>query len=116
MRDILKSSFFFTLVLFSSCSQDPVRDARTDINLQRAEGTSLRVISWNVNRDSFMKHPEKFRAIVAAADQDILLLDEVSGGSSAEAVVQALIGLRGAADTLWPPTGRCATASPTSAS
>ena len=38
----------------------------------------VRVLSWNVSDDAFVREPAAFRALMRRADADILLLDEVS--------------------------------------
>ncbi|HEX6037466.1 endonuclease/exonuclease/phosphatase family protein [Longimicrobium sp.] len=58
--------------------------------LARAPGTDLRVVSWNVGRETMFRQPDAFGAILRALDPDLLLLDEVAGGHSAPEV-QALL-------------------------
>ena len=41
----------------------------------------LRVLSWNISDDSFESHPAEFQALLARAEPDVLLLDEVSPSS-----------------------------------
>jgi endonuclease/exonuclease/phosphatase family metal-dependent hydrolase len=54
--------------------------------LARPEGTSLRVMSWNVSGRNLLERSERFRRIVSAVRPDLLLLDEVSAGLSSEAI------------------------------
>jgi hypothetical protein len=43
----------------------------------KGPGTSVRILSWNVSGDAFAKYPNDFRSVLARADADIILLDEV---------------------------------------
>ena len=61
----------------------------------------LRVLSWNVSGDSFVKHPEAFRQHLVAADPDLILLDEAAGTRGPEDLRPLLNGLRGPADKRW---------------
>lgn len=54
--------------------------------LARAPGTDLRVVSWNVGREDLFRQPEGFGAILRPLAPDLLMLDEVAGGHSAEEV------------------------------
>jgi endonuclease/exonuclease/phosphatase family metal-dependent hydrolase len=67
----------------------------------RAPGTAFRVLSWNVDRTAHIRERSAFRALVGAADPDLLLLSEVADTTSPAAVRAALWGLRGPADTVW---------------
>lgn len=58
--------------------------------LARAAGTEFRVVSWNVARQALFQHPDDFGAILRALDPDLLLLDEVAGGHSADEVAALL--------------------------
>jgi endonuclease/exonuclease/phosphatase family metal-dependent hydrolase len=66
----------------------------------RAAAT-LRVLSWNVSGDSFVKHPEAFRQHLLAADPDLILLDEAAGTRGPDDLRPLLDGLRGPTDTKW---------------
>ena len=65
--------------------------------LARAPGTALRVLSWNVSRDSFYVNLDAFHRVLAAIDADILILDEMPGTSNAAELRAALGGLGDAA-------------------
>ncbi|MFQ5675326.1 MAG: endonuclease/exonuclease/phosphatase family protein [bacterium] len=91
----------FSFVGFHYCAEDPNTGNETDLGFARLPETSFRVLSWNVNRDSFARHPEQFRAVMSAVNPDIFLLDEVTENSSAREVVEVLMELNGPADTLW---------------
>lgn len=58
--------------------------------LGRAEPTDFRTVVWNVARDAFLRHPEPFGRVLAALDPDLVLLDEVPPGSSAEGIAELL--------------------------
>lgn len=58
--------------------------------LARAEGTDLRVVSWNVGREDVFEQEDAFGALLRPLAPDLLVLDEVAGGHSA-AEVQALL-------------------------
>ncbi|HEX2211849.1 MAG TPA: endonuclease/exonuclease/phosphatase family protein [Longimicrobium sp.] len=54
--------------------------------LARAPGTDVRVVSWNVGREDLFRQPDAFGIILRALAPDLLVLDEVAGGHSAEEV------------------------------
>lgn len=68
--------------------------------LARAPGTDVRVVSWNVGRETIFQQPEAYGALLRALDPDLLLLDEVAGGHSA-AEVQALLDRVVPGDAPW---------------
>jgi exonuclease III len=41
-------------------------------------------LSWNVSGEAFASHPDEFRALLASASPDLVLLDEVAPSTSAE--------------------------------
>lgn len=53
----------------------------------------VRVFSWNVSNDAFVKDPAAFRALVRKARADILLLDEVAPTTNEQQIRAALAGL-----------------------
>jgi hypothetical protein len=53
----------------------------------------VRVLSWNVSSDAFVRDPAAFRALVQRAQADILLLDEVSPSTTGSQIREALPGL-----------------------
>jgi hypothetical protein len=57
--------------------------------LARAPGTAFRLLSWNVNGQGFIDHPEPFRRAIAALRPDVILLDEML--PQARAAVDSLL-------------------------
>lgn len=57
-----------------------------------AAGEVLRVFSWNLSSDAFVKDPAAFRGLVRQSRADILLLDEVSPSTNAQQILGALAG------------------------
>jgi hypothetical protein len=68
--------------------------------LARAPGTDFRVVSWNVGREDLFRQPEAFGALLRPLAPDLLLLDEVAGGRSAEEV-EALLDRIFPGDRPW---------------
>jgi hypothetical protein len=68
--------------------------------LARAPETDFRVVSWNVGREDMFQQPDVFGAILRALAPDLLLLDEVAGGHSAEEV-EALLNRILPGDQPW---------------
>lgn len=60
----------------------------------------VRVLSWNVSEDGFVRDPAAFRALVRRADPDILLLDEVSP-SATDTQLRDVLPELAAADGAW---------------
>ena len=56
-------------------------------------GDAVRVLSWNVSSDAFVRDPSSFRALLTSADADILLFDEV-GPDTTEAQLRAALARR----------------------
>jgi endonuclease/exonuclease/phosphatase family metal-dependent hydrolase len=69
--------------------------------ITRSPDTAFRVLSWNVSGSAFTEHAAEYRKILRLLDPDILLLDEVEGGQTADDIVAVVRGLRGATDTTW---------------
>lgn len=80
------------VVLQSPAATDP---------LARTEGTSLRVVSWNVARNSLVERREAVGRILAALDPDLLLLDEVTAQVDGEWIRELLAGLPGDRPGSW---------------
>jgi len=55
---------------------------------------SVRVLSWNVSDDGFVTRPVEFASILAWANPDIVLLDEVAPTADAAYLVRSLSALR----------------------
>jgi endonuclease/exonuclease/phosphatase family metal-dependent hydrolase len=68
--------------------------------LARAPGTDVRAVSWNVGRETIFREPEAYGAILRALAPDLLMLDEVAGGHSAEEV-EALLNRVVPGDRPW---------------
>ncbi len=66
-----------------------------------ARAGPLRVLSWNVSTDAFVKNPAAFRALVRKAGADVLLLDEVAPSASERELREALAGLGGVDGDDW---------------
>jgi hypothetical protein len=62
---------------------------------------AFRVLSWNVSDDAFVRDPPAFKAMLARADADILLLDEVSPATTAGQLSAVLAGPRGEGSKPW---------------
>jgi endonuclease/exonuclease/phosphatase family metal-dependent hydrolase len=83
-------------VLSQAGSTDPSRPV-----IPRPAHTAFRVLSWNVSGDDFTKQSASYKKIFRLLDADILLLDEVEGGRTADEIAANVRGLRGAKDTAW---------------
>jgi endonuclease/exonuclease/phosphatase family metal-dependent hydrolase len=59
-------------------------------DLERAAGTAVRVLAWNVGDRTPLLRPEPFRRVLRAADPDVVLLDELNPALD-EAGVRALL-------------------------
>lgn len=68
--------------------------------LARAPGTDVRVVSWNVGREDLFQQPDAFGALLRALSPDLLMLDEVAGGHSADEV-EALLNRILPGDRPW---------------
>lgn len=58
--------------------------------LPRHQDAAFRVVVWNVSRESFFDNAADFRRVLAAVDADLLILDEMAPGVSAEAIAAQL--------------------------
>ncbi len=67
-------------------NQQPVGNAAV------SAGDGVRVLSWNVSSDAFVRDPASFRALLTRADADIFLLDEVSPAATETQLRAALPG------------------------
>lgn len=66
-----------------------------------APASMFRVLEWNVSNRAWMEHRAESRAVLRAADPDVVVLVQVAGGTSEEEIRGMLEGLRGPADTTW---------------
>ncbi len=64
-------------------------------------GEGVRVLSWNVSKDAFVRAPASFRALLTRADADILLFDEVSPVTTETQLRAALAGRRREGSSDW---------------
>jgi len=55
---------------------------------------TARILSWNVSSDAFVARPEEFTSILAWADPDIVLLDEVGPATDLAPLTSALASVR----------------------
>ncbi|MCB1606534.1 MAG: hypothetical protein KDI71_06120 [Xanthomonadales bacterium] len=62
-------------------------------SLERPSSTDLRVLNWNVSRQSFFDQTEDFRRVLAMVNADLLILDEMPVDRDANALRRALQGL-----------------------
>lgn len=65
---------------------------------------TLRVFSWNASVDAFADEPAIFRALLAWADPDVVLLDEVDPQADLGVVREALAALRPDSGESWTIT------------
>lgn len=61
----------------------------------------VRLLSWNVSSDAFVRDPAAFRALVRKAQVDILLLDEVAPSTNENELRHALAGLESGGKGVW---------------
>ena len=64
-------------------------------------GEGLRLLSWNVSSDAFVRDPASFRALLTRADADILLFDEVGPATTETQLRAALAGRRREGSNDW---------------
>jgi endonuclease/exonuclease/phosphatase (EEP) superfamily protein YafD len=58
--------------------------------LPRHPDTTLRVLVWNVSRESFFENAAGFRRVLDAVSADLLMLDEMPGTTKAAAIARGL--------------------------
>lgn len=68
----------------------PVLASATPAWLPRHPDTTLRVLVWNVSRDSFFENAAGFRRVLDAAGADLLMLDEMPGTTRPAAITRDL--------------------------
>ena len=74
-----------------------LRRTSAGVRLAKPEG-SLRVAQWNVASESFLENADGFARVLAAIEPDVILLDEVAGGITANEMeaffaIDPLVGL-----------------------
>lgn len=79
----------------------PVTRGRGEVDpLARRPAAEFRVVSWNVGRETMFEQPDAYGALLRPLAPDLLMLDEVAGGHSAEEV-EALLNRVLPGDTPW---------------
>ncbi|HEX5872505.1 MAG TPA: endonuclease/exonuclease/phosphatase family protein, partial [Longimicrobium sp.] len=71
--------------------------------LARRPAAEFRVVSWNVGRETMFEQPDAYGALLRPLAPDLLMLDEVAGGHSAEEV-EALLNRVLPGDLPWRVT------------
>ena len=66
-----------------------------------AADETLRVFSWNLSSDAFVRDPAAFRGLVRQSRADVLLLDEVSPSTNAQQIRAALAGPSSDGQDIW---------------
>jgi len=61
----------------------------------------VRVMSWNISKDSFVTDPAAFQAVLRKAEADILLLDEVEPRADIDKLRNVLAGLQAGPQVAW---------------
>ena len=64
-------------------------------------GEGVRLVSWNVSSDAFVRDPASFRALLTRADADLLLFDEVGPATTEAQLRAALAGRRRDGSNEW---------------
>ncbi|WP_420128400.1 endonuclease/exonuclease/phosphatase family protein [Longimicrobium sp.] len=90
----------FTVQLADPAPRPVTRGAGEADPLARHPAVEFRVVSWNVGRETMFQQPEAYGAILRPLAPDVLLLDEVAGGHSAEEV-EALLNRILPGDVPW---------------
>lgn len=62
-------------------------------NATATEPSGIRVLSWNISSNAFVRQPEQFQARLRHARPDVLLLDEVRPSATVEELALVLAGL-----------------------
>jgi hypothetical protein len=93
MRTIFRSRWIFLTLVCASLSaladEQPAADA------------GVRILSWNISDDAFVKEHEEFSSLLLWADPDIVLLDEVAPSADVAKLHLALASLRSGDDEVW---------------
>ncbi|WP_166961364.1 endonuclease/exonuclease/phosphatase family protein [Yeosuana marina] len=61
----------------------------------------VRVLSWNISGDAFVREPETFRAFVKKAQANVLLLDEVDPSTTEDQIRSAIKGTTLNQNDVW---------------
>lgn len=92
------------VVAARSTAQAPAAASALDTSRAAAPAAAtagLRVLSWNVSNDAFVRDPDAFRALMRKARPDVLLLDEVAPQTTEAQLRKALAGLDAGDATHW---------------
>jgi hypothetical protein len=76
----------FTMDLADPAPRPVTRGEGPADPLARRPAAEFRMVSWNVGRETMFERPEAFGAALRALAPDLLVLDEVAGGHSAQEV------------------------------
>lgn len=63
--------------------------------------SGIRVLSWNISSNAFVRQPEDFQALLRWADADVLLLDEVRPVADAGKLQEVLADVQSARGSSW---------------
>lgn len=63
--------------------------------------SGVRVLSWNISSNAFVRNPEEFQALLRRADADVLLLDEVRPAADAGKLQKVLAEVQSARGSGW---------------
>ena len=86
---------------FGPASPEPAtRDEARD-PLARAEGTELRIVSWNVGARAIVDRAGDFFRVLSALSPDVVLFDEVPGDVAPTALLASFGGLPAPSDRAW---------------
>ena len=66
-----------------------------------AQDSGLRVLSWNVSSNAFVRQPDDFQALLRWADADIMMLDEVRPNADAGKLREVLADVQTGNETAW---------------
>jgi endonuclease/exonuclease/phosphatase family metal-dependent hydrolase len=65
------------------------------------QDSGLRVLSWNISSNGFVRQPDDFQALLRWADADIVMLDEVRPVADAGKLQTVLSGLQTEQESVW---------------
>ena len=71
------------------------------IDAPATSNSGIRILSWNISSNAFIRSPEEFQALLRWAAADILLLDEVRPEADAGKLQDVLADLRSGQDAAW---------------
>ena len=71
------------------------------IDAPATSNSGIRILSWNISSNAFIRSPEEFQALLRWAAADILLLDEVRPAADAGKLQEVLEDLRSGQDAAW---------------